>query len=143
MRKIYSTPGASIHKQSFIPPAIEAASTSTAAIIGSFPKGSMLSPQQVRTWAAFGKKYGGRTTDALPSHCTKQFFDNEGKTIWVVRIGTGPIKSVSPFLKGLALLDRVGDFNILCIPQTEHLSDTQAAKVMQAAIALVAKHRAI
>lgn len=61
----------------------------------------------------------------------------------MVRIGTGRIKSVSPFLKGLALLDRIGDFNMLCIPQTEELSDTHAVKVMQAAIALVAKHRAM
>lgn len=143
MKKIPSTPGASIHKLSFLPPAIKPASTSTAAIIGSFPKGSMTSSQQVRTWAAFEKEYGGLETDALSSHCTKQFFDNEGKAIWVVRIGTGPVKSVSPFLRGLSLLDRIGGFNILCIPQTEQLPDTHAVKVMQAAIALVAKHRAI
>ncbi|MEO8327890.1 MAG: hypothetical protein ABI618_18720, partial [Nitrospirota bacterium] len=143
MKKIHSTPGASIHKPSLPPPAIEPASTSTAAIIGSFPKGSMTSPQQVRTWVAFEKEYGGLTTDALSSHCIKQFFDNGGKAIWVVRIGTGRIKSVSPFLKGLALLDRIGGFNILCIPQTEQLPDTQAVKVMQAAIALAAKHRAM
>ncbi|MEO8325563.1 MAG: hypothetical protein ABI618_06920, partial [Nitrospirota bacterium] len=143
MKKFHSTPGASIHKPSFLPPAIEPASTSTAAIIGSFPKGPMTSPRQVRTWTAFEKEYGGLETDALSSHCIKQFFDNGGKAIWVVRIGTGPIKSVSPFLKGLALLDRIGDFNLLCIPQTEQLPDTHAAKVVQAAIALVGKHRAM
>lgn len=143
MKKIHSTPGASIHKPSFPPPAIEPASTSTAAIIGSFPKGSMTSPQQVRTWTAFKKEYGGLTTDALSSHCIKQFFDNGGKAIWVVRIGTGQIKGVSPFLQGFSLLDRIGGFNILCIPQTEQLSDTHAIKVIQAAIALVAKHRAM
>ncbi len=132
-----------MRKQSFLPPAIEPASTSTAAIIGSFPQGSMTSPQQIRTWVAFEKEYGGLTTDALSSHSIKQFFDNGGKAIWVVRIGTGPIKGVSPFLQGLSLLDRIGDFNILCIPQTEQLPDTYAAKVVQAAIALAAKHRAM
>ncbi|MEO6202214.1 MAG: phage tail sheath subtilisin-like domain-containing protein [Nitrospirales bacterium] len=143
MKKVHSTPGASIHEPSFLPPAIEPASTSTAAFIGSFPKGSMTSPRQVRTWTAFVKEYGGLKTDALSSHCIKQFFDNGGKAIWVVRIGTGQIKSVSPFLKGLAFLNRIGDFNMLCIPQTEQLPDTHVAKVVQAAIALVAKHRAM
>ncbi|MDT3779765.1 phage tail sheath subtilisin-like domain-containing protein [Nitrospira sp. MA-1] len=143
MKKFHSTPGASIHKPSFLPPAIEPASTSTAAIIGSFPKGSMTSPRQVRNWLAFEKEYGGLTTDALSSHCIKQFFNNGGKAIWVVRIGTRPIKGVSPFLKGLSLLDRIVNFNILFIPQTEQLPDVHAVKVMQAAIALVAKHRAM
>jgi Bacteriophage tail sheath protein len=143
MKKNHSTPGASIHKPSFVPPVIESASTSTAAIIGSFSKGSMTSPQQVRTWEAFEKEYGGLETEALSSLCIKQFFDNEGKAIWVVRIGTGQIKGVYPFLQGLSLLNRVGDFNILFIPQTEQLRDTHASKVMQAAIALVAKHRAM
>ncbi|MGB5055514.1 MAG: phage tail sheath C-terminal domain-containing protein, partial [Nitrospirales bacterium] len=105
--------------------------------------GSMTSPQQVRTWTAFEKEYGELETDALSSYCTKQFFDNEGKAIWVVRIGTGQIKGVAPFLQGLSLLDRIGSFNILFIPQTEQLPDTHAIKVMQAAIALVAKHRAM
>ncbi len=103
----------------------------------------MTSPQQVRTWVAFEKEYGELETEALSSHCIKQFFDNEGKAIWVVRIGTGQIKGVAPFLQGLSLLDRIGDFNILFIPQTEQLPDTHANKVMQAAIALVAKHRAM
>ena len=143
MRTMYSTPGASMHKQSFLPPAIEPATTSTAAIIGSFSKGSMTAPQQVRTWTAFEKEYGGLETEALSSHCIKQFFDNEGKAIWVVRIGTGQIKDGSPFLQGLSLLNRIGGFNILFIPQTEQLPDTNAIKVMQAAIALVAKHRAM
>ncbi|WNM57085.1 phage tail sheath family protein [Candidatus Nitrospira allomarina] len=143
MKKFHSTPGASIHKPSLLPPAIKSASTSTAAIIGSFPKGSMTSPQQVRTWEAFEKKYGGLETEALFSLCIKQFFDNEGKAIWVVRIGTRQIKAASPFLEGLSLLNRVGDFNILFIPQTEQLPDTHAIKVMHAAIALVAKHRAM
>ncbi len=61
----------------------------------------------------------------------------------MVRIGTGPIKGASPFLQGLSLLDRIGDFNILCIHQTEQLPDTHAAKVVQAAIALAAKHYAM
>lgn len=143
MKKIHSTPGASIHKPTYVPPVIESASTSTAAIIGSFPKGSMTSPQQVRTWVAFEKEYGGLETEALSSLCIKQFFDNEGKAIWVVRIGTGQIKGVAPFLQGLSLLDRIGGFNILFIPQTEQLPDTHAIKVMHAAIALVGKHRAM
>ena len=143
MKKSHSTPGASIHKPSFVPPVIDSASTSTAAIIGSFSKGSMTSPQQVRTWEAFEKEYGGLETEALSSHCIKQFFDNEGKAILVVRIGTGQIKGVAPFLQGLSLLDRIGGFNILFIPQTEQLPDPHANKVMQAAIALVAKHRAM
>jgi hypothetical protein len=37
----------------------------------------------------------------------------------------------------------MGGFNMLCIPQTEQLSDAQAARVMHAAIALVKQHRAI
>ncbi|WNM63083.1 phage tail sheath family protein [Candidatus Nitrospira neomarina] len=143
MKKTHSIPGASIHKPSFVPPVIEAASTSTAAIIGSFPKGSMTSPQQVLTWEAFEKEYGGLEKPALSSLCIKQFFDNGGKAIWVVGIGSKPIKGGSPFLQGLSLLDRIGDFNILFIPQTKELPDPHATKVMHAAIAFVTKHRAM
>jgi len=143
MRKTYLTPGVYIQKQSFRPPAIEHAPTSTAAIIGSFPRGAMMAPKQVLTWSAFEKEYGGLSSSTLSSHCIKQFFDNEGKALWVIRIGTKHIAGASPFLQGLSLLDRMGGFNILCIPQTEQLSDAQAAKVMQAAITLVTQHRAI
>jgi uncharacterized protein len=143
MRKTYLTPGVYIQEQSFRPPAIEHAPTSTAAIIGSFPRGAMMAPKQVRTWAAFEKEYGGLSNSTLSSHCIKQFFDNEGKALWVIRIGTRHIAGASPFLQGLSLLDRMGGFNILCIPQTEQLSDAQAARVMQAAITLVTQHRAI
>lgn len=143
MRITYLTPGVYIQEQSFRPPAIEPAPTSTAAIIGSFPKGVMKAPKQVRTWAAFEKEYGGLSNSTLSSHCVKQFFDNEGKALWVVRIGTGQMKGASPFLQGLSILNRMGGFNILCIPQTEQLSDAQAASVIHATIALVTQHRAI
>lgn len=143
MRKVYLTPGVYIQEQSFRPPAIEPAPTSTAAIIGSFPKGVMKAAKQILTWAAFEKEYGGLSNGTLSSHCIKQFFDNEGKALWVARIGTRQITGASPFLQGLSILDRIGGFNILCIPQTEQLSDTQAARVIHAAIALVKQHRAI
>ncbi len=83
----------------------------------------MKAAKQVWTWTAFENIYGGFSTGSLSSHCIKQFFDNEGKALWVVRIGTGQIKGASPFLQGPSILDRMGGFNMLCIPQTEQLSD--------------------
>jgi phage tail sheath protein FI len=108
MRKNYSTPGVYIQEHTFRPPTIEPASTAIAAIIGSFPEGVMKAAKQVRMWTAFENIYGGLSTGSLSSHCIKQFFDNEGKALWVVRIGTGQIKGASPFLQGPSILDRMG-----------------------------------
>lgn len=143
MRKTHPPASVDIREQSYLPPTIKSASTSTAAMIGSFPKGTMKVSKKIRTWSSFQKEYGGLSQDTLSSHCIKQFFDNEGKALWVVRIGTGPITGGSPFLQGLSILDRTGDFNILCIPQIEQLPDSEAAKVMQAGIGLVEKHGAM
>jgi uncharacterized protein len=143
MKKPYSSPKVYIREPSYLPHVIEPVPTAIAAIIGSFPKGTMKTPTQVRTWATFEKVYGGLSKDTLSSHCVKQFFDNGGKVLWVIRIGKEKIKGVSPFFQGLSLLDRIENFTLLCIPQTEQLPDAQAATVMEAAITLVAQHRAI
>lgn len=143
MKNFFSMPGVYIPEQSFLPRTIQPASTSIAAIIGSFTKGPLKTPKQVRTWAEFEQEFGGLSASTPASACVKQFFDNEGKALWVVRIGTRKINVGSPFLQGLSILDGIQDFNILCIPQTEQLPDIQASLVIQAAVALVEKHRAM
>ena len=143
MPKMLQSQGIYIKKQSISTRTIRRVPTSVVAMVGSFPKGPMKVVKQILSWQAFEQEYGGLSTSSLPSYCIKQFFDNGGIHLQVIRIGTGPVKTATPFLQGLSRLNRFGGFTILCIPQTEDLSDAYAAKVMQEAIALVSRHQAL
>ena len=143
MPKTLQSQGIYIKKQSISTRTIRRVPTSVVAMVGSFPKGPMKAVRQLSSWQAFEQEYGGLNKHSIPSYCIKQFFDNGGIHLQVVRIGTGVLKTATPFLQGLSVLNRIGGVTILCIPQTEDLSDAYAAKVMQEAIALVSRHQAL
>ena len=143
MPKTLPSPGLYIKKPSISIRTIRSVPTSIVAMVGSFPKGPMNVVKPIQSWQAFEQEYGGISPHSLSSYCIKQFFDNGGIHLRVVRIGSGPVQTTTPFFRGLSSLNRFGDFTILCIPQTEELSDPNAAKVMQEAIALVSRHQAL
>ena len=122
---------------------ISSVPTSVVAVVGSFPKGPMNVVKPLSSWQAFEQEYGGINKYSLPSYGIKQFFDNGGIHLRVVRIGTGALKTATPLLHGLSQLNRIGGFTLLCVPQTEELSDASAAKVMRKAIAVVSRHHAL
>jgi hypothetical protein len=118
-------------------------STSTAVFIGTFPKGSPYLPVNIRSLQEFERTYGGLRTNKLSSLVVGQFFENEGKNLWIISIGTSPFKTATPFLKGLSLLSKIPAFNMLVIPETILLVNGEAEKVFRTAVPLIEKYRAV
>lgn len=143
MPNIFRTPGVYIQELGTSTPPIIGTSTSTAVVIGTFPKGPQNTPTNIRSLQAFDDTYDGLKTDQLSSLNAKQYFDNGGKNLWVISTGTRPSKTASALVKGLARLSKIPEWNILFIPETTLLPVREAAKVFQSALPLIQLHRAL
>ena len=143
MPNIFQNPGVYIQNMGTITKTIVGVSTSTAVFIGTFPKGSPYTPTNIRSLQEFERTYGGLKTNKLPSLVISQFFENGGKNLWIISIGTSPFKTAAPFLKGLSLLSQIPFFNMLVIPETALLSVGEAEKVFRTAVPLIEKYRAV
>jgi hypothetical protein len=125
------------------PRAILGVPTSTAVVIGTFPKKTLSTPTRIRSLKELERNYGGPRVKTIPSLVIHQFFENGGKDIWVISIGTNPFRTATPLLKGLSLLCHIPSFNMLIIPETTLLSAKEADKVFRASVPLVEKYRAV
>ena len=143
MPDILRKPGNYIRETGATNKTIAGVSTSTTVLIGTFPKGRLYTTSKIRSLQELERTYGGLRTNNFSSLVIKQFFDNGGKNVWVISIGTRLSRTAAPFLKGLSLLSRTPSFNILVMPETTVLPDRETAKVFQSAVALIEKHRAI
>ncbi len=122
---------------------IPAAPTSIAAIIGTFPHGPQIPRKAIRSWSEFVRVYGKIPQGAVSSYGVKQFFENGGQSLWVLRIGSTIPQTASPYLKGLAILDRIPDWNLAFIPETAFLRPRQATQVYRAILPILDKHGAM
>jgi len=143
MPNIFRTPGGYIQKISSAQKTIVGVSTSTTVLIGTFPKGRQYTPTNIRSLQECDRTFGGLRTNNLSSLVIKQFFDNDGKNLWVISTGTRFSRTATPLLKGLSLLSKIQSFNILLIPETTLLPDGEAAKTFQTAVPLIDQHRAM
>ncbi len=143
MPNIFRNPGIAIQKMGTTTKTIVGVSTSTTVLIGTFPKGSSYTPTNIRSLQEFERTYGGLRTNKLPSLVISQFFENGGKNVWIISIGTSPFRTATPFLKGLSLLSQIPSFNMLVIPETTLLSVKEAEKVFRTAVPLIEKYRAV
>lgn len=64
---------------------IAAVSTSVAAFVGYFKRGSTTAPIQVFSFSEFTREFGGLDPDSDASYAVEQFFLNGGSEAWVVR----------------------------------------------------------
>jgi len=133
---------------------IAGVSTSTAAFVGFFSDGPILQATRIESAAAFDRDFGGLSRVSLASYGIHQFFANGGHDAWVVRTGSGgtelangyattALPGAQDLLDGLLALDSVDLFNVLCLPDTERLSDADAAVVIAAANACAVRRRAV
>ena len=125
------------------PKTIVGVPTSTAVVIGTFPKSSSYTPTNIRSLKDLERIYGGLRSNKLPSLVINQFFENGGKNVWIISLGTSPFRTATPFLKGLSLLSQIPSFNMLIIPETSLLSAKEAEKIFRTSVPLVEKYRAI
>ena len=82
-------------------------------------------------------------TNQLSSLVVRQFFENGGKNVWILSIGTRPFRTATPFVKGLSLLSQIPFINMLVIPETTLLSVKEAEKVFRTVVPLIDKYRAV
>lgn len=81
----YLSPAVYIEEKSSGIKPIEGVGTSTAAFIGHTEKGPLGSALPVNNFAEFQKKFGGYIDDGFLAFAVKSFFDEGGKTCYVVR----------------------------------------------------------
>jgi phage tail sheath protein FI len=60
--------------------------TSTAAFVGTAPRGPADEPTHITSWADYQRAYGGLSADSLMSYSVYQFFQNGGSEAEVVRL---------------------------------------------------------
>ena len=144
MPEIFRTPGVYLQETGKTSKAIVGVSTSTAVLIGTFPTGPKYVATTVRSLQECERIFGGLRNNQLSSLVLKQFLENGGKEIWVLSTGVKFSRTASLLLKGLSLVvSQIPSFNMLLIPETTLLPDREAAKVFQAAVPVIEKHRAM
>lgn len=143
MPNIFRKPGVYIHKIGATNKTIVGVATSTAVLIGTFPKGRQYMPTNIRSLPEFERTYAGLKTNNLSSLVAKQFFENGGQDLWIISTGARLSGIATPLIKGLSLLSQIPSFNILVIPETNFLPNGEATKIFQTAVPLIEKHQAM
>ena len=141
-------PGVYVEEASGGTGAMAGVATSILAVVGSFSRGPMRQAHGIRSEADFEREYGGLRADSLASYAIRQFFLNGGRQAWVVRTaatgdnGDDALPGATELMAALPAFDDVDLFNILIVPDTDRLSDADAARVSASATAYAASRRA-
>ena len=116
---------------------IKGVATSTAAFVDSFPRGPFNEPVRLRGLPDFERELGGLSARSSGSCAIWQFFANGGTEAWAVRVGIGEVPPGADALRGdrltktgLYALDKINDFNVLCIPRAAELEPVGAMEAV-------------
>ncbi len=134
-------PGVYIEEVPSGPRTIAGVTTSIAAFVGYFSGGPVCKAKRVTDLGGFREVFGGQEADLETGYVVEQFFENGGKTAWIVR-AAGEDAAPDELVTALSALDDVETFNILCIPDTVRLKHEEAATLAAAATAYCEKRRA-
>ena len=123
---------------------VAGASTSTAAFVDLFADGPITSrdeayPVEVASFNEFDRTFGGLDARSEASYAVRQFFDNGGRSAWVVRAddGTGAVPDGERLIAAMRSgLDAISPFvfNIFCLPIAATYSPSEAGVVIGAAL---------
>ena len=83
----YSTPGAYVETFDADPQRIRLRRTDVAGFVGVAERGPINVAVKVQTWRQFQSTFGGFMRDAYLAYAVNGFFQNGGRTCWVVRAG--------------------------------------------------------
>ena len=83
----YSTPGAYVETYDADPQRIRLRRTDVAGFVGVAQRGPINSAVKIQTWRQFQSTFGGFMPDAYLAYAVNGFFQNGGRTCWVVRAG--------------------------------------------------------
>jgi uncharacterized protein len=139
-----SYPGVYVEEVSASAKPIEGVGTSTAAFAGWSRRGPVDRAELVYSWKDFEMKFGGLDKRSLLGYSVNHFFDNGGRKAYIVRLrAPGSRSEKAKVLRpnepdfenallptdggggGLYNLDKVDQFNLLCVP-----GQTSAATIL-------------
>lgn len=154
----YLAPGVYVEEAPSSGNSIVGVSTSVAAFVDHFAAGPVGQPIEITNFHEFVATFGGLAEASESSFAIQQFFNNGGQIAWVVRAepasgswdpASDPAGAAQALIgdasaqTGLFALAAVDLFNILCIPATAVLPDTEAAAVAVQATNLCVARRAM
>lgn len=117
---------------------VHAAPTSVTAFVGRAPAGPLQEPQAIGSFAEFERDFGGLSLECPLAYAVRHYFLNGGEQALIVRVpGSGPGGEVTDAdlagperaaaREGLWALEKVGGFNLLCIPPLTRTRDVGAS----------------
>jgi hypothetical protein len=82
----YLTPGVYFERQDLAPPLIQRLRTDIAGFVGLAERGVLHNPVQVNSWRQFQSEFGDFVPHGFLAYTVKGFFENGGRTCFVVRV---------------------------------------------------------
>jgi len=150
----YLAPGVYVEEVRDQPKTIEGVPTSTCAFVGPTSKGPVgLASQLLTSFADYEHSYGGAEDPAFAAdtaalhcrnyiaHAVRAFFNNGGKRLHVVRVGTGKaVPAASEYAAGFAALEGLADVSIVAAPGYSALADLGDGSLYRAIQAALLTH---
>ncbi|MBW4518174.1 MAG: phage tail sheath subtilisin-like domain-containing protein [Scytolyngbya sp. HA4215-MV1] len=95
----YLTPGVYFEQQDKAPPVIRQVRTDITGFVGLAERGSLHQPVQIESWRQFQAQFGDFVAYGFLSYAVKGFFENGGRTCFVVRVAGATAQAASLILK--------------------------------------------
>lgn len=129
MSEVPAVPGVFINEPMSTVHSIVGVSTAETAFVDVFPEGPLNAATRVLSFVEFEAQFGGLDADSEASYGVQQFFLNGGMAAWIVRVpdaSTDNLIGSETDNTGIFALNLTAPamFNLLCIPATANLPDT-------------------
>lgn len=95
----YLTPGVYFELQDKAPPVIRQVRTDITGFVGLAERGSLHKPMQIDSWRQFQSQFGEFVAYGFLSYAVKGFFENGGRTCFVVRVAGATAQAASLILR--------------------------------------------
>jgi hypothetical protein len=95
MATAYATPGVHFEPLDRAPAPIAALRTDVAGFVGVAERGPVDTPVRVESWEQFESGFGGFLATSFLAYAVKGFFDNRGRTCYVVRVAADTVETTS------------------------------------------------
>jgi uncharacterized protein len=95
----YLTPGVYFELQDKAPPVIRQVRTDITGFVGLAERGALHQPVQIESWRQFQARFGDFVAYGFLSYAVKGFFENGGRTCFVVRVAGATAQAASLILR--------------------------------------------
>src|SRR5439155_12319163 len=91
----YFTPGVYFEPADIAPGPITALRTDIAAFVGIAERGPLHQPVRINSWQQFLTLFGGLIPTAYLAYSVRAFFENGGRTCYVVRVAADEVRTTT------------------------------------------------